>query len=85
MYAAEDDKDERIEVLSNDFPRVDAIDPDTLTIVTPPQHAASFRVHNDHIHYQSVRNYNGVDTIVYSICDTGGACSTATLTINVNV
>ena len=72
-----------IKVLDNDRDRFDPIDESTLSIVRAPQHAESYRVHNDHIHYKSVADYGGRDTIIYSICDTGGECSTATVIITV--
>ncbi len=84
FVSVKDDTDIRIDVLNNDSDRADPIDEATLTIITPPQHAASFRVHNEHLHYKSDKNYDGPDSIVYSICDTGGACSTATVFITVD-
>ncbi|MGI9616562.1 MAG: sigma-70 family RNA polymerase sigma factor [Acidimicrobiales bacterium] len=77
----EDDKDEKIEVLDNDSARGAPLDEDTLEIVTPPAHADKYRVHDDHIHFKSIKDFEGIDTLTYRICDTAKQCSTATVTI----
>lgn len=73
----DEDQSVTIKVLDNDSDRVHPIDEDTLTIVRAPRHAQEYRAHNDHLHYKSDEDYSGRDTIIYSICDTGGECSTA--------
>lgn len=83
VVTVEDDKGIRIFVLDNDLDGPDPIDPEALTIVVEPLHADSFRVHDDHIHYKSEKDYEGVDVIVYEVCDVAGVCSTGTLTITV--
>ncbi len=81
----EEDDDEKIKVLKNDSPGPSgsAIDDDTLRIVQGPRHGTA-RVHDDHVRYQASEDYEGVDTLVYEICDEAGQCSTATVTITVD-
>ncbi len=85
--SAEEGKDEKIQVLENDTDNLGPIDQSSLSIVTEPQHAQSFRVHESggtfHLHYKSVDNYTGPDTIVYEVCDTSNRCSTGTVNITV--
>ncbi len=79
----EEGKDTKIQVLDNDDQGNSPLDEDTLEIITDPLHAKSFRVHNDHIHYKSDDDYEGVDTIEYRVCNNNGLCDTAILTITV--
>ena len=79
----EDDEDIRIYILDNDDPGNSPLDEDSLVIITEPLHADDFRVHNDHIDYESVKNYSGLDFIDYRICNTNGLCDIATVTITV--
>lgn len=76
-----DDKDENIKVLDNDSSSSASLDESTLQIIDPPRHASTYRVHNDHIHYRSLKDFSGTDTLIYRICDTSNQCDTATLTI----
>ena len=79
----EDDEDIRIYILDNDDPGNSPLDEDSLVIITEPLHADDFRVHNDHIDYESVNNYSGLDFIDYRICNTNGLCDIATVTVTV--
>ena len=81
--SVEDDTDIKIHVLDNDDQGNSSFDEDTLEIITDPQHAGSFRIHNDHLHYQSVEDYEGPDLIEYRICNTNGLCDTGWVTIDV--
>lgn len=78
-----DGKEKSIKVLDNDSERAAPLDEDTLEIVTPPAYADTYRVHNDHIHYRSIEDFEGTDTLTYRICDTANNCATATVTITV--
>jgi hypothetical protein len=80
-------KDANIDVLDNDDPGSAPFDEDTLTIIGPPAHSdpGDYRVHNDHIHYRSVDDYSGPDSITYRICNFDGLCSTATIWITVTL
>ena len=77
------DKDTHIYVLANDLPLSGTLDITTLTIVTPPNYAKEFRVHDDHLHYRSLKAFTGTDSLTYRVCDTSGACGTAVVTITV--
>jgi HD-GYP domain-containing protein (c-di-GMP phosphodiesterase class II) len=79
----QEDKDEHVDVLLNDAPSSGTLDERTLTIVQPPQFAHDYRVHGDHLHYRSLKNFTGTDTLTYQVCDTSGACATTTVTITV--
>ena len=77
------DKDEHLWILLNDAPLSGALDPSTLTIVTAPNYAKDFKVHDDHLHYRALKTFVGTDSLTYRICDTSGACGTAVVTISV--
>ena len=81
---AEEDEDEKIDVLGNDDPGDAPLDEDTLEIVGPPEHAEKYGVRDDHVHYKSDEGFEGVDTLTYRICDTAGQCSTAVLSVIVD-
>ncbi|MGH1492860.1 MAG: HD domain-containing phosphohydrolase [Acidimicrobiales bacterium] len=81
--SVQDDKDVSIPVLDNDDQGNSAFDEDTLEILSPPSNAKDYRVHNDHIHYQSNKDYEGTETIVYRICNENGLCDTGLVTIEV--
>ncbi|MEL7155994.1 MAG: HD domain-containing phosphohydrolase [Actinomycetota bacterium] len=73
----------RIFVLDNDDDGGAGFDLDTLAIVVDPPNGKSFRVHDDHLHYRSNNNFEGVDVLRYRICDNAGACAEADVTITV--
>lgn len=79
----EEGKNIKINVLDNDDPGNSPFDEATLEIITDPLHADEFRVHDDHIHYKSVEDYEGPDSMEYRICNTNGLCHTAGITISV--
>lgn len=79
----EDNKDARIDVLDNDLQGNSPLDEDTLVITVDPLHAQDFRVHGDHIHYKADKDYDGIDTIEYEVCNENGLCTTGTVTITV--
>ena len=77
VVAVKADKDVTIEVLVNDAPFSGTLDPATLTVISPPNYAKDFRVHDDHLHYRSLKTFVGTDSLTYRVCDTSGACGTA--------
>ena len=81
-FTIEQEDDEKIYVLDNDDSGNSNLDEDTLEIITDPQYAESFRVHNDHIHYKSIET-TGQDTLQYRICNDNGLCDTGWLTITI--
>jgi hypothetical protein len=76
-------KDIKIHVLDNDLQGNSPLDEDSLVITVNPSHSSDFRVHGDHIHYKSDDDYEGIDTLVYRVCNNNGLCDTVTVTINV--
>ncbi len=71
-----------INVLTND--NGTNLDPGTLTITTGPAHGtATVNPATGAVTYTPAPGYNGTDTFTYQICDTTGACDTATATITV--
>ncbi len=81
-FTLEKKKDGRIFVLNNDDQGNSNLDLDTFEIITDPLHAKDFRIHNDHIHYES-EDYTGQDTLEYRICNENGLCDTAILTLTI--
>ncbi|NAW65814.1 tandem-95 repeat protein, partial [Photobacterium halotolerans] len=74
-----------LDVLVNDsdVDSGDLLQPATLAIVTQPSHGSA-TVENGKIHYQPEANYEGTDTLTYTVEDsTGRVSNTATVTINV--
>jgi hypothetical protein len=84
FISVDDHKDKKSYVLNNDSSGSAPFNEATLLIVSAPQNAQSYRVHNDHIHYKSVKKFVGVDVIGYQICNNDGLCDTTTLTISVS-
>lgn len=82
--AGKDDKDLKVNVLDNDLAGSAPLDEDSLTIVVPPAHADSYRVHGDHVHYRSVKDFSGLDQLQYRICDEDGRCAQATVVFDIS-
>lgn len=83
FYEVESGKGEQFKILENDDPGLYDWDEDTLRIIGGPEHAAEVRVHNDHIHYESLEGFVGADVLRYWICNTAGQCDRGTVTIRV--
>jgi hypothetical protein len=81
-YEVKSGKGVKFEILENDGDPA-LLDEDTLQIVAGPAHAEKYRVHNDHIHYESDDDFEGTDSLRYRVCTFDGACGTATVTIRV--
>jgi HD-GYP domain-containing protein (c-di-GMP phosphodiesterase class II) len=75
--------DEKIHVLDNDVPSAGQFDLATFSIVAGPAATHEYRIHDDHIHYKAGKGSSGTDQLTYRICDTAGACGTATLVITI--
>ncbi len=74
-----------IAVVNNDADVDGNLDPSTVNIETAPTHGVGV-VGADHtIAYTPNQDYHGIDTLTYSVCDTGSPveCGTATVTITV--
>ncbi len=74
-----------IPVLGNDTDPDDNIDPATVTVTDGPDHGTASVNPDGSITYTPDPNYNGPDTLTYSVCDTGVPvlCDTALVIINV--
>jgi hypothetical protein len=79
----DDDDEVKIKVLNNDDPGQSSFNKDSLRVLAPPSHAASHRVHNDHLHYRPAPGFVGTDRIVYEVCTDDLRCGRATVTITV--
>ncbi|HET6557495.1 MAG TPA: Ig-like domain-containing protein, partial [Prolixibacteraceae bacterium] len=72
-----------INVLRNDLPH-GALDPSSITIVTPPSHGVASMAADSLIIYQPETSYTGQDEFVYQVCDYAGLCDNATVLVLVN-
>ena len=77
-------KNRKINILDNDGPGQSGspLDETTLRIAIEPTNG-TVRIDEDHVHYRSDDDYEGIDSFVYEICDEGGGCSTAIVTVTV--
>ncbi len=76
-------KTEKIDVLANDSDP-DGLDTKSLTVVGAPAHGqAEVKGSPGTIRYKAAANFTGPDAFRYRVCDKKGACSTATVRINV--
>lgn len=69
-------------MLANDGDRED-LDLDTLEIVEEPQHGDAEPTDEGLIELETQPGYRGADEFTYEICDFSGACSQATVTLNI--
>lgn len=72
-----------INVLRNDFP-IGALDPSSLTIITPPLHGIASLAGDSLVIYQPETSYAGNDEFVYQVCDYSGMCDNAKVLVLVN-
>jgi large repetitive protein len=70
-----------IDVLANDADT--NLDPGSVTITTPPNSGTATPLLDGTINYQPTPNLDGVDSFTYRVCDTGGLCDTAVVTITI--
>ncbi|HEY0519770.1 MAG TPA: Ig-like domain-containing protein, partial [Ilumatobacteraceae bacterium] len=77
----EDSGTTNINVLANDTDS--NLDATTVTITTPAAKGTAVPLVDGTINYQPNADANGADSFAYQVCDTGGLCDTATVTINI--
>jgi RHS repeat-associated protein len=70
-----------IDVLANDTPATGALDRASLTIATAPAHGTA-TVDTGQVRYTPAPDATA-DTFTYRVCDTGGGCGTASVTITI--
>lgn len=77
-----EDSSVTINVLGNDS------DPDgdtlTMSLKDEPNHGTLVKNPDGTFTYKPNENFNGTDSFTYSVCDSGGLCNDATVTITVN-
>jgi hypothetical protein len=71
-----------VDVLANDSDTDGTLVGSSLRITTPPT-SGTAEVVNGEIRYTPALNASGVFPLTYEICDNGGACASATLTVTV--
>ena len=77
----EDSGTTNIDVLANDTDT--NLDPGSVTITSAPTKGTATPLPDGTINYQTTPNLNGADSFIYRVCDTGGLCATASVTINI--
>ncbi len=70
-----------LRILDNDVDPEDNINPTSVTIVTNAEHGTITVNTDGSVFYLPDPEYFGDDAFVYSVCDTEGACSQATVTL----
>ena len=78
-----EDKGTKIYVLDNDGSGDSPFDVDSLQIVTAPLHAKEYEIDDGHIRYKSTKDFAGIDSLEYVICNTNDLCATGRVTISV--
>ena len=75
-----------IDTLANDGSGDGDLDASSVRIVTPPLHGtATVDTSTGVITYTPSEGYTGADSLVYEVCDAGGRCDTALVTIGVGI
>lgn len=80
--STDEDTPVTIGVLSNDDDPDDDLDPASLTIISGPANGTA-DVSGTSIRYTPDPNFNGTDGLTYRICDAGGRCASAQISITV--
>lgn len=79
----EDDEGYCFAVLNNDYDIDDDLVEDSIEIVIGAAHGFADIDDKNRICYEPDRDFNGLDTVTYSVCDETNLCSEALLRINV--
>lgn len=72
-----------IPVLTNDADPDAALDPNRVTIVSPPQHGTVTVLPTGEIRYVPGSGFSGLDSFTYRLCDVAGQCDEAVVRIDV--
>ncbi|MFV9691260.1 MAG: Ig-like domain-containing protein [Desulfobacteria bacterium] len=73
-----------INATTNDSDVDNNLDPSTAEVVNGPSNGTVVNNNDGTFTYTPAENFNGTDSFVYQVCDTGGLCDTATVNVNVN-
>jgi hypothetical protein len=75
----------QIAVLANDTDAEGGLNPASVTVTSAPTNGTtSVNTTTGVVTYTPNANFNGADSFVYSVCDVGSACDTATVTVTVS-
>jgi large repetitive protein len=78
-----EDETSQLDILANDFDPQDNIDTGSCAIITDPEHGVIIINGDATVSYLPEANYYGIDEFVYTICDTDGNCSQASVLITI--
>jgi hypothetical protein len=79
-----EDASTTIDVVANDTDPDNALDPSSVSVTSGPSHGAASENPDGTIDYTPDPDYDGLDSFDYQVCDIGGLCDTATVTITVS-
>jgi hypothetical protein len=80
----DEDSSVTISVAANDLDVDGNLDPASVIAISGPSHGTLVNNGDGTFNYTPDPNFNGADSFVYQVCDTGGLCSIATVDIIVN-
>jgi hypothetical protein len=72
-----------IDVVGNDTDPDDDIDPASVAVVSGPANGTVAVALDGTVTYTPDANFNGTDSFTYEVCDTGGLCDEATVSVTV--
>ena len=73
-----------VDPLTNDSDPDNALDPSSVSVTGGPTHGTAVANPDGTIDYTPDTDYDGPDSFDYEVCDVGGLCDTATVTITVS-
>lgn len=84
IYVIQEDTPSPFSVLTNDYDCDNNLNPSTVQVVAGPSHGSvTINITTGVITYTPATNYNGTDQFNYTVCDSTGLCSTATVFITI--
>jgi len=82
-YLVEENAAVALDVLANDWDPDDDLDPRSLRVESPPENGSVDLAEAGLFQYAPDLGFDGTDSFVYAICDLGGLCDTASVTIEI--
>ncbi|MDH3539411.1 MAG: Ig-like domain-containing protein, partial [Acidimicrobiia bacterium] len=73
-----------VDAVANDTDPDGDLDPATAVVTTPPVNGTATANGDGTFTYTPDSDYNGPDTFTYTVCDSGGLCDTATVSVTVD-
>lgn len=83
LAAADEDTPVVIDVVANDVDAENNLDPSSVTVTDAPANGTAVSNGDGTVTYTPGENFSGTDSFTYEVCDTGGLCDSATVTIEV--